>query len=264
MIALWDNDTPYFRPEYRQEVPALFPCIVENSKACVIVIPGGAYCHIAGDHEGMSIAKKLNENDISAFLLRYRIAPYSHPVMQCDINRAVRVCRSLAGKYGYDQNKIALLGFSAGGHLASIGLTHFDYGISGSDETDKISCRPDMGILCYSVINIGGKFTHRDTTNNILGGKEDKALCDYLSSEKAVRSDTPPCFIWHTAADDCVPCENSLMFAAALSEKKIPFELHIFPEGRHGLGYDCALSECSHTAQWLPLMINYIKHTWNL
>lgn len=264
MIALWENNVPYFKPEYNQEVPALFPYPVENSKACVIVIPGGAYQHIAGDHEGMSIVRNLNENGISAFLLRYRTAPYCHPVMQCDINRAVRVCRSLAGKYGYDEDKIAVMGFSAGGHLASIGVTHFDYGIEGSDEIDKISCRPDMGILCYAVINIGGRFTHGGTTHNILGGKDDKELAEYLSSEKAVKSDTPPCFIWHTAADDAVPCENSLMFAAALSEKKIPFELHIFPEGRHGLGYDYAKNECPHTAEWLPLMMKYIKHTWKL
>lgn len=264
MIPLWKDNVPYFEKSYNQEVPALFPYIVENSKACVIVIPGGAYQYIAGDHEGMSIVKALNKNNISAFLLRYRCAPYCHPVMQCDINRAVRVCRYYAKEFGYDGNKIGVLGFSAGGHLASIALTHFDYGKTDSDEIDKVSCRPDMGILCYAVINIGGKFTHRGTTANILGENGDPSLCDFLSSEKAVKNDTPPCFIWHTAADDAVPCENALMFAAALSEKKIPFELHIFPEGRHGLGYDYAVNECPHTAKWLPLMLEYIKHTWKL
>jgi len=264
MIKLWKNNVPYFKEEYNQEAPSLTPFIVEGAKSCIIVIPGGAYQFIAGDHEGLDIVRHLNENGISAFLLRYRVAPYHHPVMQCDINRAVRVCRFLASEYGYDSDKIAVLGFSAGGHLVGTAVTHFDYGVEDSDEIDKISCRPDMGILCYAVLNIGGEFTHWGTTNNLIGDSDDPALCQHMSCEKAVREDTPPCFIWHTAADQAVPCENSLMFAAALSEKKIPFELHIFPEGRHGLGHIKALEECPHTAQWLPLMIKYVKHTFGI
>ncbi len=148
--------------------------------------------------------------------------------------------------------------------MQATALTRFDSGKNDGDEIDKLSSRPNMGILCYSVINIGEKFTHQGTTDNITGDPSNKVLCEYLSCEKNVKDDSPPCFIWHTAADDAVPCENALMFAAALSEKKIPYELHIFPEGRHGLGYSKALIECPHTAQWLPLMLNYVSHTFGV
>lgn len=264
MIALWEKDIPYYKPEYNQEVPALDPYPVEGAKACVIVIPGGGYSHIAGEHEGMDLVRHLNSIGVSAFLLRYRISPYRHPVMQTDINRAVRLCRFLANTYGYDTDKIGVMGFSAGGHLAATAVTHFDYGLENGDEIDKISCRPDMGILCYPVINIGESITHRGTTRSLVGEEENPGLCAYLSCEKNVRDDTPPCFIWHTAADNAVPCENSLVFAAALSEKKIPFELHVFPEGRHGLGYMKAVTEAPHTAQWLSLMLKYVKHTFDI
>ena len=263
MIELWSREKiPLFREEYGQEPPALDPRIVDGAKACVIVIPGGGYEMIASDHEGEQIAAKLNENGISAFILRYRLRPYSHPAMQYDVNRAVRVVRSLAGKYGYDENKIAVLGFSAGGHLAATALTHFDHGRDDGDEIDRLSCRPDMGILCYAVIQIADKFTHEGTSRNILGGSDDRELAEYLSAEKAVKDDTPPCFIWHTAEDNAVPCENSLLFAAALSEKKIPFELHIYPEGHHGIGL--GEREYPHSAEWFPSLVKYIKHVWKL
>lgn len=264
MIKLWGNEVPYFNKEYNQEEPALFAYPVDGSRSCVIIIPGGAYAFIAGDHEGMDIVKAFNEQGVTAFLLRYRVAPYHHPVMQTDINRAVRVCRSLASTYGYDEDKIAVMGFSAGGHLAATAITHFDEGIENGDEIDRISCRPNMGILCYAVINIGERFTHWGTTENLLGDNKDPALAAFMSAEKSVKDNTPPCFIWHTAADDAVPCENSLMLAAALSEKKIPFELHIYPEGRHGLGYTKALEESPHSAQWLPALMKYFKHTFNV
>jgi len=261
MIPLWENEIPYFNDAYGQQPPALDPHIVEGSKACVIVIPGGGYEWIANDHEGIAIANALNENGISALILRYRIKPYMHPVMQCDVNRAVRVARSLAGQYGYDEDKIAVLGFSAGGHLAVTALTHFDYGKKDGDEIDRISCRPDMGILCYAVIQIHDKYTHTGTSVNLLGSEPDRALADSMSGEKAVREDCPPCFIWHTFADCCVPCENALLFAKALSDKKIPYELHIFPEGPHGIGLG---GEWKHSAQWFPLLVNYIKDHWKL
>lgn len=262
MINLWESekDVPLFKKEYGQEPPALEPRICEGAKNCVIVIPGGGYDWEAWDHEGDAIANALNENGISAFILRYRIKPYCYPVMLYDINRAVRVARSLSSEYGYRPDRIALLGFSAGGHLASLGITHFDCGKEGGDATDKISCRPDLGILCYAVLNIGGRFTHGGTSANLLGGRDDPELAKFLSAENSVTKDTPPCFIWHTAGDDAVPVENSLTFAAALSEKKIPFELHVFPEGPHGIGLGA--SEFPHSAQWFALLVSYIRHFW--
>jgi len=261
MTELWaKKDIPLFDESFGQEPPALEERVIEGAKNCVIVIPGGGYEWEAWDHEGDAIAKALNKNGISAFILRYRFKPYHYPVMKYDINRAVRVVRSMAGKYGYRPDRIAVLGFSAGGHLASLGITHFDRGREDGDEIDKISCRPDLGVLCYAVLNIGGKFTHEGTSVNLLGGKNDPELAKALSAENSVTKDTPPCFIWHTAGDPVVPVENSLTFASALSEKKIPFELHIFPEGPHGIGL--AETEFPHSAQWFSLLVEYIRHFW--
>ena len=258
MIYLWEKDIPLWNGEIGQEPPALEERIVEGAKACIIVIPGGGYEWIAYDHEGDAIANALNENGISAYILRYRIRPYHHPAMQYDVNRAVRVARSLAGKYGYDADKIGVLGFSAGGHLAATAVTHFDYGKDDGDLIDRISCRPDLGVLCYAVIQIFDKYTHEGSSVNLLGAtyeKVDRALADSMSAEKAVRDDTPPCFIWHTFEDNCVPCENSILFAKALADKKVPFELHVFPEGPHGLGL---APEFPHSAQWFPLLVKFI------
>ncbi len=257
IIKLWENNIPYYNSEYGEE-PFLTPYIVDGAKSCVIVAPGGAYIHKAHGHEGVTIAEEFNKNGISAFVLDYRVAPYSYPAILEDVLRAVRVVRREAKNFGYCEDKIAVLGFSAGGHLASMSVTQFDYGRTDGDETDKISSRPDIGILCYPVITLG-KYTHSDTKKFLLGEKiNDDELAKKLSSEKAVRDDTPPCFIWHTAEDSAVPCENSLLFASALSNRKIPFELHIFPYGEHGLGL-AQNSNNGYAAVWMTLAVRFIK-----
>lgn len=253
-IKLWEN-TPDFDPEKGLEEPCLLDRTIVGSDKCVLVIPGGGYFFRAEDHEGESIAARLNADGISAFILRYRHHPYKHPIPQNDVNRAVRVVRSMAEKYGYAENKIAVLGFSAGGHLAGTAACHFDYGRDDGDETDKISCRPDLAVLCYPVITIGSKFTHLGSTECLLGKDYDRALADEMSCEKSVRDDTPPCFIWTTAGDTCVPPENSMLMALALSEKKIPYELHIFPYGDHGLGL---APDAPHVAVWMELCEKFI------
>ena len=258
MIKLWEENIPCNTETLTTE-PFMTPYMVENAKACVIICPGGGYSFLCLDKEGEWIAEMFNQNGISAYVLNYRIAPaYHNPAMLEDVLRAVRVARREASTYGYDENKIAIMGFSAGGHLASMSLTHFDYGKNTGDETDKISSRPDMGILCYPVITMDD-YTHSGSRRNLLGSQwEDQAERDKFSSEKNVKDDTPPCFIFHTAADTGVPPKNALAMANALIEKKIPTELHIFPYPNHGMGMGHT-PEAKHASQWVGLMLNFMR-----
>lgn len=262
-IKLWEKDIPYYNENWGDE-PCLFPFMAkrtakgERTNACVIIAPGGGYENRCFDREGEHVANMFCENGISAFVLNYRVAPYSNPAMLEDVLRAVRVARREAANFGYDPHKIAVMGFSAGGHLASMALTHFDYGKRDGDETDRISSRPDAGILCYPVITLGEK-THAGSRRNLLGEKwQDEEEAARFSSEKAVREDTPPCFLFHTASDSAVPADNSMMMAAALMAKKIPVELHIFPFADHGMGMGQG-PEALHAAQWVPLAVRYLK-----
>ena len=255
--ALWENTVPYYDDTLGQ-APKLTAYPVANAKACVLICPGGGYEHLCMDKEGEWIARMYNENGISAFVLEYRLAPYHYPAQLEDVLRAVRMVRFLSKTYGYDENKIAILGFSAGGHLASMAVTHFDEGKDEGDEIERLSSRPDLGILCYPVITMGDA-THIGSRNALLGDKkDDKEMIDFLSSELSVKDNTPPCFIVHTREDDCVPVENSMKMAAALIAKKIPVELHIFPYGYHGFGYGVD-DYTRHAGQWAPLSVRYIK-----
>lgn len=257
-IKLWDNGTPYYDPALGQEETTLTPYLVKDGrkdKGLVIVCPGGGYAGRA-DHEGEPVAKMLNAAGISAVVLNYRVAPYRHPAPLTDANRAVRFVRYHAAAWEIDPKKIGILGFSAGGHLAVSACEHFDAGLVDGDEIDKESSRPDAGIFCYPVVTFHKPFAHIGSRNNLLGDEENKELDDLLTGEDNVPDDCPPCFLWHTAEDNGVPVENSLMLSAALSKKKIPFELHIFPKGWHGLG----LAENNESVrQWAPLLVKWLK-----
>ena len=256
-IKLWENEIPY-NTETLTTVPYLTPFMVEGAKVCVIICPGGGYEHLCRDKEGEWLAEAFNQNGISAYVLEYRIKPYHNPAMLEDVTRAIRVARREAKTYGYDEDKIAVMGFSAGGHLASMSVTHFDYGKDG-DETDAISSRPNMGILCYPVITMDD-FTHHGSRYNLLGDRwQDEEARLEFSSEKQVREDTPPCFIFHTAADTCVPVANAMVMATGLVAKKIPCELHVFPTPDHGMGMGHT-PDAMHAAQWFPLCVNAIRN----
>ena len=259
MIKLWENNIPCNDETHTTE-PFMTPYMVEGSKACVIICPGGGYCFLCLDKEGAWIAEMFNKNGISAYVLNYRLAPnYHNPAMLEDVLRAVRVARREASTYGYDENKIAIMGFSAGGHLASMSLTHFDYGKDTGDETDRISSRPDMGILCYPVITMDDDYTHQGSRHNLLGEKRhDQAERDKFSSEKNIKDDTPPCFIFHTAADKGVLPKNAMAMASALIEKNIITELHIFPFPGHGMGMGHG-PDAKHAGQWVGLLLNFIR-----
>lgn len=259
MYKLWENGTPLYNEEYGQPEPTLTPYMAGTAggtkAGCVIVCPGGGYGGRAA-HEGEPIAQMYNAAGINAFVLNYRVKPYRHPAMLWDIQRAVRFVRYNAWKWNINPEKIAVLGFSAGGHLACTGVTLFDYGREDGDEIDRVSCRPDAGILCYPVVSFTEPWTHRGSMLNLLGPDAPEELMIQMSGEKAVRDDMPPVFFWHTGQDNGVPPENSIAMALAMQKKNLPYELHIFPNGRHGLGLAPSIPE---TAQWAPLSCTWLK-----
>jgi acetyl esterase/lipase len=249
MKQLWENGIPYAKDG--GFVPTLTPYISEGSKAAVIVCPGGAY-EFRAEHEGAEIAEWLNTIGVTAFVLNYRIAPeYHHPVQLSDVQRAVRHVRYYAKDYGIDEDKLAVMGFSAGGHLAGSVSVHYNYrAYEPTDEIDKVSARPNASILCYPVIDMF-EYRHDGSRRNLIGENPLHADKELMTLYAHVTRDTPPAFIWHTSSDAAVPVENSLMYADALSKVQVPFELHIYPIGCHGLGLaDKAERDVPHVAQW--------------
>ena len=239
-MPLWPNGAPGALGKKMRDIPTItpFPSAAKNNSGSAIVIcPGGGYGGLAS-HEGSTYAQFLQQHGINAFVLKYRLgsAGYRHPIMLGDAARAIRTVRTNAKKWNIDPEKIGIMGSSAGGHLASTMITHFDKGNpNASDPVDRASSRPNVGILCYPVITMG-EFTHQGSKRNLLGKNPSKELTDLLSSEKQVRKDTPPTFVWHTAEDRPVPVENSMLFASALRKAAVPFALHIYQKGRHGIG----------------------------
>ena len=205
----------------------------------VVICPGGGYGHLALDYEGHQIAQWLNTMSITGVVLEYRMhrGGYTHPIPLLDAQRALRTIRFRAKELHLNPEHIGILGFSAGGHLASTAGTHFDAGkVESDDPIDRVSCRPDFMLLCYPVIAFGEKFTHQGSQNNLIGPDASNELIEFLSNEKQVTPQTPPTFLFHTDEDTAVPAENSVMFYLALRQAKVPAELHLYRKGRHGLG----------------------------
>ncbi|MCU0229262.1 MAG: alpha/beta hydrolase [Bryobacterales bacterium] len=209
-----------------------------NTQTAVVVFPGGGYVNLAVNHEGADIAAWLNARGVTAYVLRYRLAPrYRHPAMIQDAQRAIRIARSLAAKHGYAKDRIGIWGFSAGGHLAATASTHFDGGnASATDPIEREGCRPDFAILAYPVISFDDAVAHSGSKRNLLGENPDPALVENLSNEKQVTPQTPPTFLFHTGNDPGVPVENAVVYYLALRKHRVPAELHVYEDGRHGVG----------------------------
>lgn len=212
-----------------------------HSGAAVIICPGGGYGGLAIDHEGHQPAQWFNEQGVSAFVLHYRLGPqgYHYPTQLADVQRAIRFARAHAEDYDLDPDRIAVMGFSAGGHLASMAATLFDRSVYESqDEVDEVSARPDFAILCYPVISFDSEFAHVGSRKNLLGPEkaDDAELAADLSSDRNVTPETPPTFLFQTDADTAVPAENAIRFYLALREKGVPAELHSYQDGPHGVG----------------------------
>jgi acetyl esterase/lipase len=236
-LPLWPNGAPGALGNADADTPTLTAFLPEPGKACgtaIVICPGGGYGFLA-DYEGATHAQWLASHGIAGLVLKYRLGPkYHHPAMLNDAARALRLARAKAKEWNYDPARIGIMGSSAGGHLASTLLTHFDAGDpNNADPVERESSRPDFGILCYPVITMGEK-THAGSKENLLGKNPSPELIELLSNEKHVTKDTPPCFIWATGEDQVVPVENSLDFAYALRKAGVPFDLHIYQKGGHG------------------------------
>lgn len=241
-ILLWKEKVPLAATESKFDKPLLTLFKAEKPNgAAVVICPGGGYGFLATDHEGKQVAEYFNKLGIHAFVLQNRIVQKDRPgpllmAPLLDVNRAIRTVRSKSEELKIDAKRVGLMGFSAGGHLASSGGTHFDEGIKGSDDTDKLSSRPDFLILAYPVITMEAGVTHGGSKSNLLGKEPDPKLVEFFSSEKQVTKDTPPTFIFHTDEDTGVLPENAILFYSALKKAKVPAELHIYAKGKHGVG----------------------------
>jgi len=246
-----------FRNVQIPEIAVYLPTKRFSTGQCVVICPGGGYWQLSYDLEGTDIARYLNSIGIAAVVLKYRlpskdycIEPHKAPLM--DAQRAMRLVRFNAPEWHIDPGKIGIMGFSAGGHLASTLGTHFDYGNSSSaDSVEKQSCRPDFMILMYPVISFTDTVKHSGSRKNLLGENPDKELILMYSNELQVKDDTPPAFFVHADNDEGVPVENTLLMYKALRKKKIPAELHILSEGGHGFGL--AVNN-EHVASWTNSM----------
>tara|TARA_R110002096_G_scaffold433006_6_gene650899 strand:- start:1461 stop:2720 length:1260 start_codon:yes stop_codon:yes gene_type:complete len=244
---LWpEGKVPYEKPidaETGSPLLTLYPTKSHSNHngAAVVICPGGGYGGLAVDHEGNQPARWFQEQGVSAFVLQYRLGSQGHhyPTQLADVQRAIRWVRSHAKDYDLDPGRIAVMGFSAGGHLASMAATLYDeMAYDSSDSVDGVSARPDFAILCYPVISMDAEVTHGGSRKNLLGADrvDDDVLAEKLSSEKNVTSETPRTFIFQTNADTSVRAENAVGFYLALRQKEVPAEMHIYQEGPHGVG----------------------------
>ncbi len=240
VVVLWPNGAPGAMGSSEKDVPSItihLPPADQANGCAVVICPGGGYQHLAMSYEGHDVAEWFNSFGVAGFVLRYRLAPtYHHPNPMLDVQRALRTVRAKADEWHVDPRRVGVMGFSAGGHLASTAATHFDSGKSDADPIDAQSCRPDFAILAYPVITMTGKFGHGGSRKNLLGDHPDPQLAASLSNEKQVTSNTPPTFLFHTSEDKAVPPENSIRFYLACVKAGVPAEIHIYEKGRHGLG----------------------------
>lgn len=256
-INLWTKTPPFSHGNAPEDIPTITPFLPSSWNAngkSVVVLPGGGYWGLA-DHEGPGYAEWLAANGYAAFVVKYRLGAhkYHHPAEISDAARAVRFVRSITPQLKLKADKIGIMGSSAGGHLAATASTVHHLGVREEGETDAPNAgRPDFTILCYPVVSLVSEFTHAGSRSNLLGDKvNDPELRKLLSPELNVTKDTPPAFIWHTYEDGGVPVENSFMYASALRKAKIPFELHVYEKGGHGLGLAGGHPWADECLRWL-------------
>jgi len=253
-LELWSGGAPGALGKEKKDIPTMAVYLPEKDKAngiAVVICPGGGYGHLAMGHEGKQIAEWLNSFGAAAIVVNYRHKGkgYRYPAPLDDAQRAMRLVRSKAALWEIDANKIGVIGFSAGGHLASTVTTLFDKGYGkASDAVDKFSSRPDFSVLCYAVISMTEPFMHRGSRKNLLGAEYDEKLAKLMSTEKQIASNTPPTFLIHSSEDRVVPVENSLAFYTGLVKAKVRAEMHIYEKGGHGFG----LAKSNATAKQWP------------
>jgi acetyl esterase/lipase len=223
----------------------------------IIVCPGGGYARLAIDHEGYDVAKRLNDMGVTAFVLKYRLPNESSqldkstaPLM--DAQQALRLVRQRAAEFGVNPARVGILGFSAGGHLASTAGTHFARPAGGTP--DPTSVRPDFQVLLYPVISFSDSLMHAGSRTNLLGAAPTAAQVRLYSNELQVTAQTPPTFLVHAADDKTVKVQNSLRFYEACLHHRVPVEMHLYPQGGHGFG----LHNKTTKDEWIGRLQNWL------
>jgi len=256
-ITLWEGKIPYYT-EGLDTPNSMTPYLVKtwHKLPAIVVLPGGGYS-VRAEHEGEDIARFYNERGIHAFVVNYRLYPNMFPCALADAQRAIKLIKAKADDYRVDENRIFVIGFSAGGHLASCVATLEDYSKIG-DEYDEISPSVTGAILSYAVtsalVQDGGA---SDCAAKLVDNEE--SMLAKLTTYMQITDKTPPCFIWHTANDAVVPLEHALKFASALRKNNVPLEMHIFPDGPHGLGL---AKLCKDVCKWPDLSVEWIKNNF--
>lgn len=246
---------------HKDRIPTLTVFLPPKGKAnqtAVVVFPGGGYSHLAIDHEGYAVAKKLNEQGIAAFVVKYRLPsakfsekPEISPLQ--DAQQAIRMVRTRAKEWNLNPEKVGIIGFSAGGHLASTAGTHFRNTVISNPE--KTSLRPDFMILIYPVINGGPEVAHQGSFDNLLGKNASAEKTKAYSNDQQVTDQTPPSFLVHASDDKAVKPENSILFYQALVRHNVPVEMHIYEKGGHGFGLNNKTTQDS----WFDRCMNWMK-----
>ncbi len=247
VLRLWPDTAPEATANEPSDIPVIHLYRVESTEptAGVVIFPGGGYGNLAMDHEGEQFAAWFNKMGMTAAICVYRHRGnggnggkgYGHPAPMLDAQRAIRTLKANASRWNLKADKIGIIGFSAGGHLASTVSTRHDGGDPNSeDPVEQVTCRPDFAILAYPVISLGTQFAHGGSRRNLLGDTPDPELLASLTNETQVNASTPPTFLFHTLEDTAVPVENSIQYYLALRAAKVPAEMHLFERGRHGVG----------------------------
>ena len=255
-ITLWDDKIPYYNQEY--DTPNNMTAYLVKTwhkLPAIVVLPGGGYIKRA-EHEGVDIANFYNKRGIHAFVVDYRLSPNKFPCALADAQRAIKIIKDRAEELKVDENKIFVIGFSAGGHLASCVATLEDYSKIG-DKLDDVSPSVTGAILGYALTSGRVEDGVPECVARLIDGSEE--MIEKLTTYTQINENTPPCFIWHTANDEVVPTEHALKFAMGLKKYNIPLEMHIFPDGHHGLGLARYYKDIS---KWPDLSVEWIRNNF--
>jgi acetyl esterase/lipase len=236
-----------------------FPAKDKATGTAIIIFPGGSYINLATGHEGMAIAQEFNKIGVTAFVVKYRLPSDAIMIDKTigplqDAERAIQMVREHASEWGVNPDKVGIIGFSAGGHLASTLTTHYNHVVIDNKKNTRI--RPDFSMLIYPVISFG-PYAHAYSRENLIGKNPSQQLLDLYSNETQITADTPPCFLIHAEDDDVVPVQNSILFYEGLLKNKVKAEMHLFQSGGHGFGLNNPRSK----DKWFDWAANWLN--WN-
>jgi len=266
VIPLWNGAAPGALGSEDADTPTLtvyLPRTMREGTPAVVVCPGGGYQNLASNHEGRQVANFLNSLGVAAFVLKYRLGPrYHHPIELGDAQRALRLVRSRAQEFGVLADRIGMMGFSAGGHLAAtLATRHGEHVYERQDDADDSSARPFAAALIYPVITMKMPWTHAGSRRKLLGDSPSDADIERRSAELHVDDATPPVFMVHALDDEAVPVENSLRMMDALRAAKRPVEAHLLQEGGHGFGTGNPHTVAEHWLEWFPVWLSRVRAT---